>query len=238
MIEWSEERIAWYYRATRESEYPRLMVEKIRPYLKPEAKVLDLGSGPGAFALALAPFCREVIALDQNREVLAALEAELRKRGITNVRVITGVWPLVETEPVDVTVSAYTGESVVVELSGVEAILKKTREHVFLICPATNERSSLVAAERPERRWNSNFKDTLAALATLKVKAEVELHECDFSQPVFTREEAARFIAWQLDLSLKEAEKVAERRVCERKGRLYVPIKKKTALIHIGLKEQ
>ena len=44
-----------------------------------------LGAGTGAFALAAAPFCRRVVAVDVSAAMIAAVDARARHQGITNL---------------------------------------------------------------------------------------------------------------------------------------------------------
>jgi SAM-dependent methyltransferase len=60
-------------------------------------RLLDLGCGPGRVALPLAPFFREVWAVDREPEMLAAGRAEAARRGVANVR-----WMLGRAEDVEV----------------------------------------------------------------------------------------------------------------------------------------
>jgi SAM-dependent methyltransferase len=46
---------------------------------------VDLGAGTGVLALAAAPFCRRVVAVDVSASMLAALDAQATQRGITNL---------------------------------------------------------------------------------------------------------------------------------------------------------
>jgi SAM-dependent methyltransferase len=50
--------------------------------------VVDLGAGTGTFALAVAPLCRRVVAVDVSTTMLAALSAKVEQLGLTNVEVV------------------------------------------------------------------------------------------------------------------------------------------------------
>ena len=50
--------------------------------------LVDLGSGTGILALAAAPFCRRVVAVDVSAAMLEALQTRIRRRGITNVECV------------------------------------------------------------------------------------------------------------------------------------------------------
>lgn len=50
--------------------------------------VVDLGAGTGTFALAAAPLCRRVVAVDVSPAMLAALSANVEQLDLTNVEVV------------------------------------------------------------------------------------------------------------------------------------------------------
>jgi len=50
--------------------------------------VLDLGAGTGTFAIAMAPWCREVIAVDVSIPMLDAIRRRCRDLGVKNVRAV------------------------------------------------------------------------------------------------------------------------------------------------------
>jgi SAM-dependent methyltransferase len=56
--------------------------------LDESSTLVDLGSGTGLFALAAAPFCRRVVAVDVSAPMLEVLETHIRQRGITDVECV------------------------------------------------------------------------------------------------------------------------------------------------------
>lgn len=48
--------------------------------------LVDLGAGTGTFSLAVAPFCRSVIAVDVSPHMLAQLEQKRKAEGIVNIQ--------------------------------------------------------------------------------------------------------------------------------------------------------
>lgn len=56
--------------------------------LNQTSTVVDLGAGTGTFALAIAPLCRRVIAVDVSAPMLALLRAEAGRRGIANIEAV------------------------------------------------------------------------------------------------------------------------------------------------------
>lgn len=66
------------------------------------ATVLDVGSGPGRFTLAIAPRVQRVTAVDPSKKMLSFLRKRAKEAGITNVRTVTGQWQDVEVDSADV----------------------------------------------------------------------------------------------------------------------------------------
>ena len=60
------------------------LIEAVRP--GPDARVLEIATGPGHVALAFAPECREVIGVDLTDAPLKIAERMRTERGLTNVR--------------------------------------------------------------------------------------------------------------------------------------------------------
>jgi cyclopropane fatty-acyl-phospholipid synthase-like methyltransferase len=56
--------------------------------LNHEQTLVDLGAGTGTFALAAAPHCKRVVAVDVSREMLRALEAKIAGAGIRNIETV------------------------------------------------------------------------------------------------------------------------------------------------------
>ncbi|MEW6171696.1 MAG: class I SAM-dependent methyltransferase [Bacillota bacterium] len=64
--------------------------------LHPGASVLDIGSGPGVYALLFAPYVRAVVSLDSSVKMCAILKEQAAERGITNITVINASWEEIE----------------------------------------------------------------------------------------------------------------------------------------------
>lgn len=67
-------------------------------------RILDIGAGPGAFALAMAQHCREVVAIEPAEAMVEYLQAQIKSSGLANVRVIQETW-----EEVDLNKEELTG---------------------------------------------------------------------------------------------------------------------------------
>ncbi|MEW6182023.1 MAG: class I SAM-dependent methyltransferase [Bacillota bacterium] len=60
------------------------------------ASVLDIGSGPGVYALLFAPHVHEVVSVDSSPKMCAVLEGQAAEHGITNITVINAAWEEIE----------------------------------------------------------------------------------------------------------------------------------------------
>lgn len=52
--------------------------------------LLDLGAGTGTLALAAAPFCRRVVAVDMSPAMLAVIRGQVERLGLSNVEAVQG----------------------------------------------------------------------------------------------------------------------------------------------------
>lgn len=143
--------------------------------------VLDVGSGPGRFALAVAPRVAEVVALDPSPAMLAILRREARRRGLTNVRTIEGRWGEVAVDPVDVALASYVlpiVEDAPRFLRGMDAVAQR-RAFVYLgafTADAIVDPLWRHFHGRP-RRPGPTWLDALAVLAEIGIDARVEVVE-------------------------------------------------------------
>mgnify|MGYP000125132571 CR=1 FL=1 len=67
--------------------------------------MLDIGAGPGTFALPLACRVREVVALEPAAGMTAILSRRIRRRGLSNLRVVERSWQDIEPQAEDWTAS-------------------------------------------------------------------------------------------------------------------------------------
>jgi ubiquinone/menaquinone biosynthesis C-methylase UbiE len=56
--------------------------------LTPESVIVDIGAGTGQFALAVAPACARVVAVDVSPVMLTALRAKVEQSGLHNVELV------------------------------------------------------------------------------------------------------------------------------------------------------
>ncbi len=88
---WSR-RARGYHRSTRETVASDPFYLKLREVVTSETSVLDVGAGTGRFALALAPYAKQVIAVEPNAAMLDFLREDVREQGITNISYSQNTW--------------------------------------------------------------------------------------------------------------------------------------------------
>ena len=72
-----------------------------RLHAVPEATVVDIGAGTGAWAILAARYAASVTAIERSAAMLEIMRQNLVKTGTSNVRIVPGSWPDVEIEPHD-----------------------------------------------------------------------------------------------------------------------------------------
>lgn len=102
----------WNARARRFSDRVTLpagdpFLARARRHVGRRTRVLDVGSGPGRFALALAPRAAHVTAVDPSDKMLAILRRHARERGITNVTTVHRGWEDADVTPADVVICSF-----------------------------------------------------------------------------------------------------------------------------------
>lgn len=65
-------------------------------FLNPQAKVLDIGCGPGNYSIPLAELCSSVTALDGASEMCRQLKKKVDQLGVRNIKVLNKLWEEIE----------------------------------------------------------------------------------------------------------------------------------------------
>ena len=158
--------------------------------------VLDVGSGPGRFALALAPRVAEVVALDPSPAMLAILRREARRRGLSNVRTVEGRWGEVGIDPVDVAFSSYVLPIVEDAPGFLRGLDAAARRHAFLYLGAFTSDAVVDPLWRHfhgrPRRPGPTWLDAVAVLREIGIEPDVEVVEVASATRFATLAEAVR----------------------------------------------
>lgn len=94
---WKPDMIRFMTDASEYGDYYQQLTKKMLPWLRPDMHVCDAGSGLGYLSLALAPYVRQVTAVEKNYEAAFFLTTNYLIRNIGNVVSRCGdidrVWP-------------------------------------------------------------------------------------------------------------------------------------------------
>lgn len=208
----------------------------------PDATVLDIGAGTGAWALLMAPHVRKVTALEPSAEMRAVMLENIEREGIDNIVVLDAHWPLWDMERHDFALCSHAmyGASNLPEF--VRAMGNATKRSCFLLLRAPDWDG--VLAQAAIRIWGQpndspNFQVALGALFQIGIQPNV-LMEQPGLWPPWTHgsiEEALHELLLRFDVpeASREAEDLKallEDRLTRCGDRYVWPVGVRTALIY------
>lgn len=157
------------------------LLSRVRRDATRRSTVLDVGCGPGRFALALAPRVKEVVAVDSSPAMVDIVSRRAKRDGLANLRCVAGAWEDVEVEPADLVICSYVLPLVKDPVLFLARLDAATRTRAFVYLGAVS--SELVLDPfwrhfhgRP-RRLGPTYLDAMAILAEMGIKATVEIVE-------------------------------------------------------------
>ncbi|HWH35321.1 MAG TPA: class I SAM-dependent methyltransferase [Acidimicrobiales bacterium] len=163
------------------------LLRRLRRVSGARTTLLDVGSGPGRFALALAPRVAHVVAVDSSETMGDILRRAVRRAGINNVTTVTGRWEDVEVEGTDVALCAYVLPLVEGAANFLAKLDTAARRHAFVYLSALSGDAFHDPLwrhfhDRP-RHPGPTYLDAVAVLAELDIRPDVAVVEV----PVRTR---------------------------------------------------
>ena len=175
---WTQERIRWYLAASERTDFHTRLADYIRPYVRPEDHLCDLGCGLGRVSLILAKEVARVTCVDTDPRVLAVVERDAARLGTDNlVTCACGAAELQES--FDVGLMVYFGTP----FSLMEACLKKTRRVLLRVMDRPG-------GDRPlQRRARETPEAVCQALETKGYAVTPIQGTLGFHQPLRSREE-------------------------------------------------
>lgn len=181
------------------------LLPRIRPHVDAATSVLDVGAGPGRFALALAIHAREVVALDPSPEMLRILGDLAAEQGVGNVRTVTGRLEEVDDVIGDVVLCAHVLPVIPDARDFLARLDRAARRRVFVYLSVGS--SDL----RTDPLWRyfhgcprppaPTYLDAVAVLGELGISPQVEVVEAPAIDRYATLEEAVDDHVHQLRLA-------------------------------------
>lgn len=202
---WPEDALRWYEDACEMFEYPKRQYGgMLAGIIGEEDTVLDLGCGNGAASLLIAPWCKQVIALDQDEEALQQLDKRMKQQGITNIVLKHGVWSPKDPVTADVVVALHVHKALR-SFENLSFLYKSVKKGGMIACQAGSDSSEEPFAELkkelgvlPKYEQCENGCYTKGVLQGLGASVTCQRFTYDFGQPLAGMEEAVRFLSWQL----------------------------------------
>jgi 2-polyprenyl-3-methyl-5-hydroxy-6-metoxy-1,4-benzoquinol methylase len=172
------------------------LLARVRGVAGSDTDVLDVGCGPGRFALALAPGVARVVGVDPSPVMLTLLRRQARRQGLGNVTTMTGRWQDVEIEPFDVGLCSYVLPLIEDARTFLAKLDAACRDHAFVYLSAMSTDAVFDPFWRhfhgAARNPGPTYLDAVAVLAELGIRADVEVVELPLRTRFTTVAAAAR----------------------------------------------
>lgn len=187
MFVWNEDMIRFLRDASEQSNYHRLLAKYLAGRLPQNAHVCDAGCGLGYLSLRLAPYCRQVTAVDVSPEALAVLEENRKRDGIENIDIRCGEIAAMPPEaPYDAMVFCFFG-------TGNEALRiakKQCQGPVIIIKKGWSEHRFSLGKQK---MGHESYADMLALLEGYGIPHSGETLTLEMGQPFRSLPDACRF---------------------------------------------
>lgn len=184
---WEQDMVRWMRDASEYGTYHRELARMLEPDLTKEMSLCDAGSGLGYLSLALAPYVKQVTAVEQHPRAAAVLEENCRRLGVTNVvSCCGGVEETLPAEKYDAMVFCFFGS--VDEI--VTLAKQQCRGTVFVITRNYTTHRFSVGKHPTGDHGYQNFKGEFTRRG---IQAQETLFAPEFGQPFRSFADARRF---------------------------------------------
>jgi SAM-dependent methyltransferase len=239
--EWTDDQIVHYLDGIRHSDYPDVFWTLIQPHLGDCTSLIDIGSGPGAFAIKALKKGFNVQAVDASRKSLDAFEKEAAGLNLGKLKMVCGNWPYVDAEPCDVAICAYSFGGDIGTPMGVAKIFKTAKKAVFFISPVEKTQLDFLSKELYEAEliepplFKGASQELKDILEQLKISYHVSEVTYDFGFPLNSWSELDRCTLFMADkLGLSNTDRIKEhlkKNITRHHNLLWVPNPRRSALI-------
>ena len=187
MFQWNAEKVRFMEDAAAWGDFHARLAAELAPYLPRNGHVCDAGCGTGHLALALAPYVKQVTAVDVSAQALALLTENCRKRGAANIDIRCGdIARLPPEQPYDAMVFCFFGH--IREILAISAA--QCRGTVLAVM--RSDAAHRFSAAQPAIRRGGYFRGR-EELEKLGVPFQAKEMELPMGQPFRTLEDARRF---------------------------------------------
>jgi SAM-dependent methyltransferase len=229
-----DRRARGFHQATKDSMASDPLFQRVRREVTDATTVLDVGSGTGRFALALAPLARGVIAVEPNETMLGFLQRDATERGVTNIEYVNMAW---EATPNDLKADLVLCCHVLYPIWDIETFVTKLYTSTLQACYIYMRAVHLDALTAhlwkyfhgDERCLSPSYIHALDVLYDMGLYADVEIVRMPPSLRYRSLEQAVEELAEQLILpdeqkTLAELRVMLEGWLVERNGWLTPPV--------------
>lgn len=184
---WYSDMVRFMTDASEYGDYYQQLAAKMQPWLSKDCHICDAGSGLGYLSLALAPYVRQVTAVERHPDAAAVLEKNCSQKGIANVRSQCGaVEAAMPEEPYDAMVFCFFGAS----RDTLVTAKQQCRGDVFVF--TRNYKNHRFSAGTYASGMEG-LPDFCSELEQLGIPFQKETFTLEFGQPFRTLEDAHRF---------------------------------------------
>lgn len=184
---WYSDMIRFMTDASEYGDYYQQLAAKLQPWLSKNTHICDAGSGLGYLSLALAPYVRQVTAVERNPNAAAVLSKNCLALGVTNV--ISHCGAISETLPetlYDAMVFCFFGHRREV----LQLAKQQCSGDVYVFTRNYHRHRFSAGIHRTGYEGYTQFSDDLDILG---IPAHKETFTLEFGQPFRNLEEAHRF---------------------------------------------
>jgi hypothetical protein len=114
------------------SQYPELILERLKTFIRPDDTLLDIGAGAGAYLVPLAKMCRRVTAVEPSDGQFSRLSENILRSGILDAVLMHKRWEDVSVDEIgrqDIVLAAYS-----FEMQDIAAALEKMAQAAAKYC--------------------------------------------------------------------------------------------------------
>ncbi len=121
----------------------------------PGSTILDIGAGTGAWSIFLAPYAKEVTALEPSETMASILQEKLKAGNVANVRHVNGSWPEIDIKSHDYILASHSMYGVKDFKAFVQKMTTSANRTCFLILRVLF--ADTIMAKASQRIWGQPF---------------------------------------------------------------------------------